>query len=283
MTLRPQNLAADGLIGVRIPIGPAGFVSLVDYHGNDAAIARAARVSYGRHDADRGSEADARLIGFLVRHRHTTPMEMARLVFHVRLPIFVARQWMRHRTWSFNEVSGRYTDLPADCYGPGHFFGEPEAGANQQGHGPALDTAMREDARHAYDQALRGAVAGYRTLRRLRVAKEQARMVLPVAVYTEVTAAADVHNLLHFLKLRGAPNAQDEIRKYANAIEGIVSAAFPLTHAAWVEHVRDAVTLSASAQRAIAAALRTGAAPDLSALPPRERADVEAWIAGGGR
>jgi thymidylate synthase (FAD) len=268
---------------VRIPIGPAGFIALQDYHGNDAAIARAARVSYGRHDADRGADADARLIGFLVRHRHTTPMEMARLVFHVRLPIFVARQWMRHRTWSFNEVSGRYTDLPADCYGPGHFFGEPEAGANQQGHGPALDTAMREDARHAYDQALRGAVAGYRTLRRLRVAKEQARMVLPVAVYTEFTAAADVHNLLHFLRLRGAANAQDEIREYAHAIEGIVSAAFPLTHAAWVEHVRDAVTLSASAQRALAAALRTGAAPDLSGLPPRERADVEAWIAGGGR
>jgi thymidylate synthase (FAD) len=283
MTLRPQNLAADGLIGVRIPIGPAGFIALQDYHGNDAAIARAARVSYGRHDADRGAEADARLIGFLVRHRHTTPLEMARLVFHVRLPIFVARQWMRHRTWSFNEVSGRYTDLPADCYGPGYFFGEPDAGANQQGHGPALDTAMREDARHAYDQALRGAVAGYRTLRRLRVAKEQARMVLPVAVYTEVTAAADVHNLLHFLKLRGAPNAQDEIREYAHAIEGIVSAAFPLTHAAWVEHVRDAVTLSASAQRALAAALRTGTAPDLSGLPPRERADVEAWIAGGAK
>jgi thymidylate synthase (FAD) len=283
MTLRPQNLAADGLIGVRIPIGPAGFVSLVDYHGNDAAIARAARVSYGRHDADRGADADARLIGFLVRHRHTTPMEMARLVFHVRLPIFVARQWMRHRTWSFNEVSGRYTDLPADCYGPGYFFGEPAPGANQQGHGPALDAAGREDARHAYDQAMRGAVAGYRTLRRLRVAKEQARMVLPVAVYTEVTAAADLHNLLHFLKLRTAGNAQDEIRAYANAIEGIVAAAFPLTHAAWFEHVRDAVTLSASAQRALAAALRAGSAPDLSALPPRERADVEAWIAGGGR
>lgn len=108
-------------------------------------------------------------------------------------------------------------------------------------------------------------------------------MTLPVAVYTEFTAAADIHNLLHFLKLRTAGNAQDEIRDYAGAIEGIVSAAFPLTHAAWAEHVRDAVTLSASAQRAIAAALRAGAAPDLSGLPPRERADVEAWIAGGGR
>ena len=280
---RPSTLAADGLIGVRIPIGPAGFVTLVDYHGNDTAIARAARVSYGRHDADRGAEADARLIGFLVRHRHTTPLEMARLVFHVRLPIFVARQWMRHRTWSFNEVSGRYTDLPADCYGPGHFFGEPAPGANQQGHGPALDTATREDARHAYDQAMRGAVSGYRALRRLRVAKEQARMTLPVAVYTEFTAATDLHNLLHFLRLRTAGNAQDEIREYAAAIEGIVSAAFPLTHAAWAEHVRDSVTLSASAQRALAAALRTGTAPDLSALPPRERADVEAWIAGGAK
>lgn len=283
MTLRPQNLAADGLIGVGIPIGPAGFIALQDYHGNDAAIARAARVSYGRHDAERGADADARLGNFLARHRHTTPLEMARLVFHVRLPIFVARQWMRHRTWSFNEVSGRYTDLPADCYGPGMFFTEPAPGANQQGHGSALDTAGREDARHAYDQALRGAVAGYRRLRHLRVAREQARMTLPVAVYTELTAAADLHNLLHFLKLRGAGNAQDEIREYAHAIEGIVSATFPLTHTAWVEHVRDAVTLSASAQRALAAALRTGAAPDLSALPPRERAEVEAWIAGGGR
>jgi thymidylate synthase (FAD) len=281
MTLRPQNLAADGLIGVRIPIGPAGFVTLVDYHGNDAAIARAARVSYGRHDADRGPEADARLIAFLVRHRHTTPLEMARLVFHVRLPIFVARQWMRHRTWSFNEVSGRYTDLPADCYHPPTLHAEPAPGANQQGHGGQLDPDTLANACGAFLGAEDAAVAGYRTLRRLRVAKEQARMVLPVAAYTELTAAVDLHNLLHFLKLRSAGNAQDEIRAYANAIEGIVSAAFPLVHAAWAEHVRDAVTLSASAQRALAAALRAGAAPDLSGLPPRERADVEAWIAGG--
>jgi thymidylate synthase (FAD) len=283
MTLRPQNLAADGLIGVRIPIGPAGFVSLVDYHGNDAAIARAARVSYGRHDADRGADADARLIGFLVRHRHTTPMEMARLVFHIRAPFFVARQWMRHRMASVNEVSARYTDLPADCYRPPALHAEPAPGANQQGHGGRLDPERLNDACGVLMRAERGAVGGYRSLRDLGVAKEQARMVLPMSTYTEWTWASDLHNLLHFLKLRGAGNAQDEIREYANAIEGIVSAAFPLTHAAWIEHVRDAVTLSASAQRALAAALRTGTAPDLSGLPPRERADVEAWIAGGGR
>lgn len=283
MTTRPQNLAADALIGTRIPIGSAGFVSLVDYHGNDAAIARAARVSYGRHDADRGPEADARLIGFLVRHRHTTPMEMARLVFHVRLPIFVARQWMRHRTWSFNEISGRYTDLPADCYRPPVLHAEPAPGANQQGHGGRLDPDTLANACAALFGAEHAAVRGYRSLRDLGVAKEQARMVLPVAVYTEVTAAADIHNLLHFLRLRTAPNAQDEIREYAHAIEGIVSAAFPLTHAAWVEHTRDAITLSASAQRALAAALRASTAPDLSGLPPRERADVEAWIAGGAK
>jgi thymidylate synthase (FAD) len=132
-------------------------------------------------------------------------------------------------------------------------------------------------------RAERGAVGGYRSLRDLGVAKEQARMVLPMSTYTEWTWASDLHNLLHFLRLRTAPNAQDEIRAYAAAIEDIVAAAFPLTHAAWTEHVRDSVTLSASAQRTIAAALRTGAAPDLSGLPPRERADVEAWIAGGGR
>jgi len=278
---RPQNLAADALIGVRTPIGPAGFVTLVDYHGNDAAIARAARVSYGRHDADRGAGADARLIGFLVRHRHTTPLEMARLVFHVRAPFFVARQWMRHRMASINEISARYTDLPADCYRPPTLHAEPAPGANQQGHGGRLDPDRLNDACGVLMRAERGAVGGYRSLRDLGVAKEQARMVLPMSTYTEWTWASDLHNLLHFLRLRTAPNAQDEIRAYAAAIEGIVAAAFPLTHAAWAEHVRDAVTLSAAAQRALAAALRTGTAPDLSGLPVRERADVEAWIAGG--
>jgi thymidylate synthase (FAD) len=280
---RPQNLAADGLIGARFPIGPAGFVTLVDYHGNDAAIARAARVSYGRHDADRGPEADARLISFLVRHRHTTPLEMARLVFHVRAPFFVARQWMRHRMASVNEISARYTDLPADCYRPPALHAEAAAGANQQGHGGRLDPERLNDACGVLMRAERSAVGGYRSLRDLGVAKEQARMVLPMSTYTEWTWASDLHNLLHFLKLRTAGNAQDEIREYAATIEGIVATAFPVTHAAWFEHVRDAVTLSASAQRALAAALRAGAAPDLSGLPPRERADVEAWIAGGGR
>jgi thymidylate synthase (FAD) len=283
MTLRPKNIAADAMIGKNYPIGPAGFVTLVDYHGNDAAIARAARVSYGRHDADRGAEADARLIGFLVRHRHTTPMEMARLVFHVRAPFFVARQWMRHRMASINEVSGRYTDLPADCYRPPALHAEPAPGANQQGHGAQLDPDTLVDACATLIGAEHAAVYGYRALRDLGVAKEQARMVLPMSAYTEWTWASDLHNLLRFLQLRTAPNAQDEIREYAAAIEGVVAAAFPLTHAAWVEHVRDAVILSVSAQRAIAAALRTGTAPDLSGLPLRERADVEAWIAGGGR
>jgi thymidylate synthase (FAD) len=284
MTARPGSPGADALIGVRHPIGPAGFVALVDYHGTDAAIARAARVSYGRHDEERGAEADARLIGFLVRHRHTSPLEMARLVFHVRAPIFVARQWIRHRMASINEVSARYTELPADCYRPPALHAEPASGANQQGRGVVLDPDSEEvfGARYFADLATGDAVDAYQRLRRAGVAKEQARMVLPVAVYTEWTWASDLHNLLHFLRLRTAANAQHEIREYAAAIEGIVAAAFPLTHAAWVEHARDAVTLSASAQRAIAAALRAGAAPDLSALPPRERADVEAWIAGGG-
>jgi len=279
MTTRPQNHAADHLIGKRTPIGPAGFVSLVDYHGTDAAVARAARVSYGRHDADRGADADARLIGFLMRHRHTTPVEMARLVFHVRAPIFVARQWMRHRTASLNEISARYTELDGECFVPASFHADPPPGANQQGRGAQLD----RDPVAVYVDGIDDAVSTYEALRERGVAKEQARMVLPVAAYTEWTWASDLHNLLHFLKLRTAPNAQAEIREYAAAIEGIVAASFPLTHAAWVEHVRDAVTLSASAQRALAAALRTGAAPDLSGLPPRERADVEAWIVGGGR
>jgi thymidylate synthase (FAD) len=258
-----------------------GFVELIDVMGSDQSIARAARVSYDRDDADRGPDADARLINFLVRHRHTSPLEMGVLIFHVKLPIFVARQWMRHRTGSFNEVSGRYAESDAEVFGfvPREFCEDPEPGANQQGRGVRLFASNAGDAWVHQVNAERAAVGSYQSLRRLRVSREQARIVLPLATFTRFVFKMDLHNLLHFLKLRTAPGAQAEIRAYAVAIEAIVADLFPLVYAAWVEHVRDAVTLSATAWAAVRTALQTGAPPDLSALPKRERADVAALLA----
>jgi thymidylate synthase (FAD) len=192
----------------------------------------------------------------------------------------MAREWFRHTIgFARNEVSRRYVDDEPTFHIPEFRTRAPskKQGSNDDVH-PENALIYELMAEHCRD-----AFTTYDHLLKNNVPPEQARMVLPVATYTEWTWASDLHNLLHFLRLRTAPNAQDEIRAYANAIEGIVSAAFPLTHAAWAEHVRDAVTLSASAQRALAAALRAGSAPDLSALPPRERADVEAWIAGGAK
>ena len=145
-TRRAVSPALEEILYEALPVLDHGFVRVVDYMGNDASVARAARVSYGRQDSDRGPDADAKLIRYLMRHRHTSPSEMARLVLHVRLPIFVARQWMRHRTWSFNEVSARYTTLPDDVYVPdlADICGPPTD--NKQGRGRGLPTGEAQEA-----------------------------------------------------------------------------------------------------------------------------------------
>lgn len=259
---RTRSATLAPLIGVPLDVLDAGkgYIRVVDYMGNDASVARAARVSYGRQDADRGAEADGKLIRYLMRHRHTSPFEMARLVLHVRLPIFVARQWMRHRTWSFNEISARYTTLPDDVYVPdlADICGPPVD--NKQGRGPTLPRGEASEAWEAMvtaaDHATR-AVALLTTgepkappgmalsaFRVPAVAPEIARMVGPVCQYTEMTASADLHNLLHFLTLRLDSHAQVEIRRYAEAIARIVEQWVPETWAAFCDYRRDGYTLS---------------------------------------
>jgi thymidylate synthase (FAD) len=228
--------------------------------GNDALIARAARVSYGRHDADRGDVADRRLIRYLMEHRHTSPFEMCRIVFHVKLPIFVARQWMRHRTMSFNEISARYTSLPTEVYvpEPATICGPPTH--NKQGRGEPLPADLAADVAETINDLTTAAVAWVGTLTTGEdicpaIAPEIARMVGPLNQYTEFVVSADLHNLLHFLTLRLDSHAQREIRDYAEVIAGIVAAWVPATWSAFVDHRLDAVTLSGPEARALREAL----------------------------
>jgi len=291
MTARPINPGAETHIGVRHAVPHIGAITLRDYCGTDAAISRAARVSYGRENADRGADADAKLIGFLVRHGHTSPLEMAELVFQVEAPIFVARQWLRHRTASVNERSLRYTEPTADAEimpaaGLGDLCADPDPGASKQGRGGPVPVAgfarvMVRDAFHRTAHAYRG-------LRERGVSREQARSVLPLATMTAFVWKVDLHNLLHFLRLRCAPDAQRETRLLAEQVAAVVADAFPLTWSAWTEHVRDAPHLSASAWRALAGCLDPDAlAGALGALPERERRETmslitAAWAAKGG-
>ena len=294
MTARPINPGAETHLGVRHAVPHIGSITLRDYCGTDAAISRAARVSYGREDADRGADADAKLIGYLVRHGHTSPLEMAELVFQVEAPIFVARQWLRHRMASVNERSLRYTEPAMDAEimpaaGLGDLCADPDPGASKQGRGAPIPVCFGQAVTaYTIDDAFRRTAHAYRGMRERGVSREQARSVLPLATMTSWVWKVDLHNLLHFLRLRCAPDAQRETRLLAEQVAMVVADAFPLTWSAWVEHVRDAPRLSASAWLALAGCLDPDAlAGALATLPERERRETmaaitAAWAAKGG-
>ena len=243
VTLRPTVPGAEALIGVPLPCLDHGFVRLVDYMGDDGAVVQAARVSYGRGTKKRSD--DRGLIRYLVRHRHTTPLEMCELKIHVKLPIFVARQFIRHRTANVNEISARYSILDNEFYLPDPAHLAVQSADNKQGRGALLapDQAaavldlLRRDAERAYE--------GYDALLgQYGLARELARMNLPVSVYTQWYWKVDLHNLLHFLSLRLDPHAQYEIRVYAEAMAQIVRAWVPLCWEAFEDYRAGAVTLS---------------------------------------
>lgn len=229
-----------------------GFVRLVDAMGDDRRIVQAARVSYG--EGTKTVREDAALIDYLMRHRHTSPFEMVEFTFHVKAPIFVARQWFRHRTASVNEISARYSVLKNEFYEPEPSELRAQSKLNKQVGEGSLPPEQAEQAARALAQAQREAYERYQELLRAGVAREQARSVLPVGVYTEFYWKQDLHNLLHFLKLRLDHHAQAEIRAYAQAIAWFVAARVPLVWRSFEEHVLDARTLSAS-ERAVLAEL----------------------------
>lgn len=224
---------------MEIKVLDKGFVRLVDHMGSDSAIVQAARVSYG--EGTKKVNEDVGLINYLMKHKHMSPFEMCELKFHIKLPIFVARQWIRHRTANVNEISGRYSELKEEYYMPSHVY--KQASKNKQG---SSDETI-EEGEYWLDQVNTqcGASFGvYKAGLSLGVAREEARIGLPINTYTEWYWKIDLRNLLHFLRLRLDSHAQYEIREYAKAIKDIVKQLFPIAWQAFKEHEYYAVTFS---------------------------------------
>lgn len=219
-----------------------GFVRLVDVMGDDAAIVQAARVSYGA--GTKTVREDERLIHYLMKHDHTSPFEMVEFKFHVKAPLFVARQWLRHRTASVNEVSARYSEVPDEHWLPTEDQLRGQGSGNRQVGSGDLPGDTAWAAAGVMGQAMQSAYEDYRNLLAAGVCREQARAVLPVAMYTEWYWKIDLHNLLRFLRLRIDAHAQQEIRVYAEAILDLVREVVPFAVGAWEEHVLHAKRLS---------------------------------------
>jgi thymidylate synthase (FAD) len=248
-----------------------GFVRVVDYMGDDAAIVQAARVSYGK--GTKSARNDRGLIRYLMRHRHTTPFEMCELKLHVKLPIFVARQWIRHRTANVNEYSARYSILDKEFYLPAPEHLAVQSSTNRQGRG---ETLTAEQSAHVLHLLRRDAAQAYDTYAELinddgegapvdeqapQVARELARMNLSLNYYTQWYWKIDLHNLLHFLSLRADPHAQYEIRVYAEVIGELVKAWVPYAFEAYSDY-RIGAKLFSRAEVDVIKALIAGGDPD---------------------
>jgi len=269
-----------------MPVDEHGFVALVDAmprltpHGQtaDSAIVQAARVSYGagtkRVHEDRG------LIRYLLRHEHTTPFEMVEFKFHVAMPIFVARQWIRHRTASVNEYSGRYSVMPDRFYRPDGV--RLQSAANRQGGEEVLDPDHPDHAATArrfadYLDRVQALYEEYEALVASGVSRELARIGLPTSQYTQWYWKCDLHNTLRFLRLRLDPHAQLEIRRYAQAMLALIEPIVPETVAAWRDYHLHALRLSEAEQRALADVL-AGGSGELDSTNSRERAEWQAKL-----
>jgi thymidylate synthase (FAD) len=233
-TRRPTNPAAEEILGLYFPVLDHGFVSLVDYMGSDEDVERAARVSYG-YGTRKTSETRG-LIRYLRRHRHTTPSEMVELKLHCAMPIFVARQWVRHRSASLNEVSGRYSLMPLLFYVPEAQHFQAQSATNRQGRAGGSLSNLYGDAVARWEQVRRAAGQQYEWLVGQDVARELARIDLPLSTYTQWYWKIDLHNLFHFLAVRADPHAQLEIRAYARVIAGMLKRVAPLSFEAWVDY-----------------------------------------------
>ncbi len=298
-TRRVTVPALEEILYSAFPVLDHGFVRVVDYMGDDGAIVQAARVSYGR--GTRRVSQDRGLIRYLMRQRHTTPFEMCEIKLHVKLPIFVARQWIRHRTANVNEYSARYSILDREFYLPEEAQVAAQSTSNRQGRGEPLERAeaarvlslLREDAERAYgryEEFLNESPDGdARDPDRSGLARELARMSISLNFYTQWYWKIDLHNLLHFLSLRADAHAQYEIRVYAETIlDEVVRRWVPAAHEAFCDYRLGGAHLSRGALEVVrtlldgrgeeAEALRAG-----SGLAPREwRELVETLGLGGG-
>lgn len=246
---RPHVPAMDAILGFPFEVLNHGFVRVIDYMGDDAAIVQAARTSYG--DGTKHISEDEALINYLLRMAHTSPFEMCEIKLHCKMPIFVARQWVRHRTASLNEYSARYSVLKDEFYFPERENIMLQSNSNKQGREGLLDEGIAIDWMDESERISRRVYGAYDEATKAGMARELARINLPVNIYTEWYWKINLHNLMHFLKLRADGHAQYEIRVYADVIVDIMKAWVPLTHAAWNNHVFNAVKFSGKVMDAL--------------------------------
>jgi thymidylate synthase (FAD) len=260
-TLRPVAPALEEILYQALPVLDHGFVRVVDYMGDDAAVVQAARVSYGR--GTKKVSEDRGLINYLMRHRHTTPFEMCEIKYHVKLPIFVARQWIRHRTANVNEYSARYSILDNEFYLPKPEHLAAQSKANRQGRDQVLAgkeadrvfALLRKDAELVYEHYMEMLNEGEEgeplDPERSGLARELARMNLSLAFYTQWYWKTNLHNLMHFLSLRADAHAQYEIRIYAEIMIDTLRRWCPICHDAFMEYRMGGAHLSKTGLAAV--------------------------------
>lgn len=234
---------AEKILDKEFKVLDKGFVRLVDYLGGDSRIVQSARVSYG--EGTKTVSQDAGLIDYLMRHDHTSPFEQVVLTFHLKMPIFVARQWVRHRTARMNEVSGRYSIMPEEFYVPDASHIAPQSSDNKQGRSDEPFSAT--DAAEISSTLVAGQEAAYKNYSALidkGVARELARVNLPLSLYTEFYWQIDLHNLFHFLKLRLDSHAQYEIRAFAEVLLEVTRAVAPLATKSFENNSVNSVTFN---------------------------------------
>ena len=244
------------LVGKEYSCLDKGFVRLIDVMGDDDAIVQAARVSYG--SGTKKVHMDRGLIRYLMRHLHTTPFEMVEFKFHVKLPIFVARQWIRHRTANVNEYSGRYSEMKDEFYVPALDQIRAQSATNKQGRADeAFSADQAGEIRSTMEGSQEHAYKEYQDLLETELAREVARINLPVSNYTEWYWKIDLHNLFHFLNLRMDSHAQYEIRVYADAMAEITKAAVPMAYEAFEDYILNADRFSGKELTALKGFMKT--------------------------
>ena len=234
-TRRPTSPLAEEILGLYFPVLDHGFVSLVDYMGTDESIERAARVSYGY--GTRQTSQTRGLLRYLRRHMHTTPSEMIEFKFHCSMPMFIARQWIRHRSANVNEYSGRYSLMPMLFHTPSPEQLQTQSKQNNQGRsGTVVDAAKYDEAVRRWNEIREKSREAYEWMTNEDMARELARIDLPLSTYTQWYWKIDLHNLLHFLKLRVDSHAQWEIQEYGRVMAGMLKRVAPLSYEAWIDY-----------------------------------------------
>ncbi len=253
---------AEAVLDKEYPVLDKGFVRLVDYMGGDSRIVQAARVSYGA--GTKTVRQDAGLIDYLLRNEHTSPFEQVVFTFHAKMPIFVARQWIRHRTARLNEISGRYSVMADEFYMPHPDDVAEQSTDNKQGRkSEPMEAERAEKIRSVIDGAHKTSYGEYIKLLDEGTARELARVVLPLSLYTEWYWQIDLHNLFHFLKLRLDSHAQKEIRAYAEVMKELASKVCPLAFESFERHIFGGVRFSDTEMAALQRML-DGGEPGLS-------------------